>query len=148
MKQQNIQLRTMPPIVCREDQRDQVRAAIATQQRAGILPEEVDVRWTVMRNGIVSAQVILPPVPRPNRRREDSVAASMGKALAFVGGLAGLGVTFAALAWLTLTHLGINWPAVLGGATLVALALMVAVNRTNHAGACPGIVIHCRGCKH
>lgn len=137
------------PIVCDRAEMDSVRRALATQQRNGLLPERVDVRWqdlgiTAAGRQMVAAHVILPPI-KPRLKRRDSTFADIGKALLFVGSIGATVLTFLVLAWLALTHSGINWPSVAG---LIAVGLVVMLligNRSNHSGACSGL--HCPGCK-
>lgn len=79
-----------------------------------------------------------------------SIGAAIGRAAIFVllitfGGIlliAAAGVLFSSL----LT--GAAWLALLVGAGTLTILVTLGVNRTNHSGACPGIITHCRGCKH
>lgn len=74
------------------------------------------------------------------------VLAAIAKALTFVGALFGLG----ALAVVLLLDLlsGIDWGPI-GGLLAVAVILFLLIaNRSSHSGACPGIVVHCKGRKH
>lgn len=138
------------PIICDRAEMDSVRRALATQQRNGILPEKIDVMWQDLGTGpagrhLVAAHVILPPKTAPRPKRRDSTFVDIGKALAFVSIIGATVLTFLVLAWLALTHSGINWPSVAG---LIAVGLVVMLligNRSNHSGACPGL--HCSGCK-
>lgn len=127
------------PIIGRPDQ---VANAIEAQIRAGVIRSPEDVRIKHLDGGMVAAFMNMPaPTARP-RRREDTVAQSMTKALLF--GLAVLAVPLAAIA-VIVAVVGIG--RIVGFlAVLALLAIAVTWNRSNHAGACPGL--HCDGCKH
>lgn len=139
-------LQRIPPIVCHPSQRDMVRAAIHAQQEAGTLPAEVDVQWRTLRNGTLVAQVVIPARPQP--RHQNSAASEIGKALAFVAALGGLGIAFVVIAFFALTHSGVDWAQVGGVVALGLIAALVLANRSNHKGACPGVAVHCSGCRH
>lgn len=80
-------------------------------------------------------------------RRQPSVFAEIFKALAWVGmvGVSALGLIVGVVLMVasmvsvtTLVGLGV---------VLLAVGLLL-VNRSSHSGACPGVVVHCKGCKH
>ncbi len=96
---------------------------------------------------------VLEPRRQPRRSgpaRRASVLSEMGKALAFAGILV-LAVALAGVALYFALRNAFDAAAIaqFGGMVAVgAILLLVLVNRSNHSGACPGIAVHCKGCKH
>jgi hypothetical protein len=98
----------------------------------------------------VKVRTLEPRRPAPRRKAKPSVAGEMGKALAFVGVLA-LGLILAGVALYFALRNAFDAAAVAqvgGGLAVGAILLLILGNRVNHSGACPGIAVHCKGCKH
>ena len=120
-----------------------VRATLATQHRQGLLV--TDPRRVILRrnaDGTVVADVTLLVAQPPWWRRRTPVL------------LAGAGlVLLAAAGWLLVRAVvhavaSIDGPAAFGGLVIAGgLLLAVLANRSNHRGACPGVAVHCRGCR-
>lgn len=92
-----------------------------------------------------------PGRPAPARaHRKPTVLGEMGRALAFVGALAlaVLAVGFAFYLSLRGAFSADGVKACLGAAAVVGALALIATNRASHSGACPGIVVHCKGCRH
>lgn len=126
-----------------------VANAIEAQVRAGTMvstPDEMQVRK--MADGRVAAIVTIMTVPPPavrvpKSRKNDTVAAAMGKALVFGTAVMALGLTLIATALVLISQ--IDWAHVAGFAAVALLVLMVVTNRISHSGGCTGL--HCEGCK-
>lgn len=125
-----------------------VRATLATQYRQGRLvtpPEKVMlVRLT---GGQVATLVdLLMDKPLPWRKRNPLL---FGSLVALT-----VSVMLFAAGWLLIhavmhTLATVDRPAALGVAVIAGgLAVALLVNRSNHRGACPGVAVHCNGCKH
>jgi hypothetical protein len=98
----------------------------------------------------VKVRTLEPRRPAPRPKAKPSVAGEMGKALAFVGVLA-LGLVLAGVALYFALRNAFDAAAVAQFGGIVAfgvILLLVLANRANHSGACPGIAVHCKGCKH
>jgi hypothetical protein len=98
----------------------------------------------MMTATVRESRPVAPKLKRP------TVAGEIGKALAFVGAvaafviLAGTGIFLALSSALS----GVNLSSIVGfGVILIVLGLLL-VNRAGHSGACPGIAVHCKGCRH
>ena len=97
----------------------------------------------------VTVPMLLPAKPEPRRRVDGDTWSQIGKALAWVAGLLLIGAGFLTLAVLALRSAlsDVNWPAVVG-VGIIVLMVLIGLTRINHSGACPGIAVHCKGCKH
>lgn len=141
-----IEMRMVPII----GPRDEVVAAIRAGVRNGTIADQIDnVVWQDMGAGKVAVTVpmlrrIERPAPAP-ARREQSVSSAILSALAWVFGLAVIAFLLIAIA-----------AALIGARTMLAygvvvvagaLILMFLGNRSRHSGGCPGVAVHCKGCK-
>jgi hypothetical protein len=145
----------MVAVVCRPDQMDTVLRGAAKSGRLLTHPDSV--RWESLGSGKLYASVEM-LVPKDeiqqtrirSARRTDwssEVAAPIGKALLFVGGMLAIGLTFLVMAFLVLKNAIAGIDAGMIGGILLVLLILFAITRTNHSGACPGIAVHCKGCK-
>lgn len=101
---------------------------------------------------VLNTRPIEPPVKQARQPSPGDLTAgqAVGRALIFLG-LVAIGALFLIAAAGLLFASLIDGMALLGlivGAGTLALLVTLGVNRTNHSGACPGIITHCRGCKH
>lgn len=125
-----------------------VRATLATQYRQGrLLTPPGQIAVARRADGQVAVFVDLLVEQRPSWRKRNPLLFGFLIALA-------CSVALIAAGWLlarAVAHAvaGIDGPAALGALVIAgALLLALLVNRSNHRGACPGIAVHCKGCKH
>ena len=105
-----------------------------------------DVRLARLPDGKVATRVtILTLPPLPWRKRNPLL---FGSLVAF-----GISVVVAGIAWMIYRAVtgvihALGGPASLGALVIAgALLLALLANRSNHSGACPGVAVHCTGCK-
>jgi len=100
----------------------------------------------------VHVQVLEPVKPEPRRTLRQwlaagSVAAEVTKALTFGAVLAGVVVGVIVAGFVLITNL-IDGKTVLGALGVLILGLLIAGSRINHRGVCPGVAVHCKGCRY
>ena len=127
----------MVPII---GNRNSVMTAITTQAYRGrLLTPLADIKLHHRPDGKTEAAVML-LVPR----RHDDTFSQVMKAFAFV-----LMILAASggIVWAVVAAVG---PGIILASVLMfaLLTLAVVFNRASHSGACPGIAVHCKGCKH
>lgn len=122
--------------------RDEVMSSLVRQMELGRMRTPLrDLRLYHRPDGKVETTVVL-MVPAPYRR-EDAFAQVM-KALAFAVLI--LAVS-GGIVWAVVAAVGPQ--TILAAIVLFALfGIAVVFNRASHRGACPGVIVHCRGCKH
>lgn len=125
-----------------------VRATLATQYRQGRLLTPPDQVALARRpDGHVVTFVDLLVEQRLPWRKSNPLLFGSLIVLAIATALFGAG-------WLLVRAIahavaGIDGPSALGMLVIAgALLLALLVNRSNHRGACPGVAVHCKGCKH
>jgi hypothetical protein len=126
-----------------------VRRSLTTLQRnRHLLTHPRDIQLMRLPGGRVSASVLILTLPELTWRKRHPV---------LLKGLIGAGISVALLGlvggvlYFALRAVGaaLDRPGALG-VLFVAGGLLLAVlsNRSNHRGACTGVAVHCRGCKH
>lgn len=125
-----------------------VRATLATQYRQGRLvtpPDQIAVARRPDGNVITFVELLVEQRVSWRKRNPllfgSMVALSISAALFLAGALA--------VRWITHALANITGSAATG-ALIIGGVLLLAVlsNRSNHRGACPGVAVHCKGCKH
>lgn len=124
-----------------------VREALATQARQGRLlskPSEIVVR--PVGNGEISILVRLLVPERLSWRKRNPLLFGSLVALVIAAGIFAAG--WLAVAAVAKAAAAVDGPAAIGALIIVGALLLAALaNRSNHRGACPGIAVHCKGCK-
>lgn len=143
---QEIQVRSVP-IMAEAERYREVEAAIAAGQRNGsIIGMTAGRPVRRLPDGRIVVFVDMPNLitAEPPARRQESVTRSIMYALAWVTGLGLLAIS--AVAALIALIGGIASAARIAAAVATVVVLvLIASNRLNHRGACPGL--HCSGCK-
>lgn len=125
-----------------------VRATLATQHRQGRLLTPPDQIALARRpdGQVITFVDLLMDKPLPWRKRNPLLFGSL-IALSITAVMFGLG-------WLAVSSIahalaGVDGPESVGFLVIAGALLLAALaNRSNHRGACPGIAVHCHGCKH
>lgn len=107
---------------------------------------------------VVTVRMLAPPEPAPRPGFRARLAArhrslgqgGIGTAMMFVGILFVLGLTLLGATYLMMRGAlaGVDWPKTLGAGAVAVILLYALASRANHSGACPGVAVHCRGCRH
>lgn len=137
--------RTVPIIGRPED----LARAMETQLRTNrLLTHPSQIPQRILSDGRIELRPVLlvevarpAPAPVPVRADDDPFAAIV-KALAFVavvGALVGVAI------WAIVAAVGAK--TILGGLALAVLICLGLANRTRHSGLCPGVAVHCKGCR-
>jgi hypothetical protein len=135
---------------------DEIAMVLRTAAHRGNLltdPRRITPRRLADGRHAVKVRMLMPRQPVRARARRwfatHEVAGAMVKAFAFVMTLAAIGVALLAVTVALARNAlaGVDWTPLIGAAAAAA-TLLLAVNRARHSGTCPGIAVHCKGCKH
>jgi len=104
----------------------------------------------------IKARMLMPDVKVPLRTRlrkwdrSHPIMSAMLKAMAFAVASCALivGAILAAIAMVRHAMAGVDTRPIVGGFVFAVIVLLILANRLNHSGACPGVAVHCPGCKH
>lgn len=112
-----------------------------------LLTPPSDVRLSRLPDGRVSTSVTILTLPPLSWRQRNPLWFGVLVGLTLSAVLAGIGwLIYRAVSGLA--H-ALDGPTGMGALVITgALLLALLANRSNHSGACPGIAVHCKGCKH